>query len=48
MSLLSLQERAVLQHVFTVYVTEVRDEFTTFTEIVDAAEGLSMCQLGHE
>lgn len=47
MSLLSFQERAVLQRAFAIYVTEVRDEFTTFTEILDAAGGLSMCQLGH-
>jgi len=41
MSLPSFQEKVVLQHVFTIYATEVRDELTTFTEIMDAAEGLS-------
>jgi hypothetical protein len=40
MSLLSFQERVVLQHVFAVFATEVRGGLT-FTEIMDAAEGLS-------
>ena len=41
MSLLSFQERVLLRHVFTIHVTEVRDELTTFSEIKYAAEGLS-------
>ena len=30
-----------MQRVFTIYATELRDELTTFTVIMDATEGLS-------
>jgi hypothetical protein len=48
MSLLSFQERVVLQHVFTVDVTEVRDELTTLLKLWMQLKDSPMFQLGHE